>query len=65
MDVVDYLADVVSKNARELYGMVNSIMAESMKTADYRITEDGAACMPRIVNQARKELSFREILDLV
>ena len=56
----------MSENARELYGMVNSIMAESMKTADYRITVEMAQrVVPRIVNQARKELSFREILDLV
>lgn len=65
-EVVDYLAEVVSENARELYGMVNSIIAESMKTADSRITVEMAQrVVPRIVNQARKELTFREILELV
>lgn len=66
MDVVDYLADVVSENARELYGMVNSIIAESMKTIGSHITVELAQrVVPRIVNQARKELSFREISELV
>lgn len=66
MDVVDYLADVVSENARELYGMVNSIIAESMKTISSHITVELAQrVVPRIVNQARKELSFREISELV
>lgn len=66
MDVVDYLAEVVSENARELYGMVNSIMAESMKTSDIQITiEMAQRVVPRIVNQARKELSFCEILEMV
>ena len=66
MEVVDYLAEVVSENARELYGMVNSIMAESMKTSDTQITiEMAQRVVPRIVNQARKELSFCEILEMV
>ena len=66
-EVVQYIAENVSDSVRELQGMVNSMLAFSMGNS-------GACCIdidlakriiPRLVNQARKELNMETIMNFV
>jgi len=63
--VVDYIAERVESNVRELQGVVNSIMAYSL-VHDGNITEELAhSVVGRIVNLEKKEISAETIIRTI
>ena len=67
-DVIQYIVENVSDSVRELQGMINSILVFSMGNTTDQCTIDIALAqriIPRLVNQARKELTFEKIMKHV
>ena len=67
-DVIQYIVENVSDSVRELQGMINSILVFSMGNTTDQCTIDIALAqriIPRLVNQARKELTFEKIMEHV
>lgn len=66
-EVVQYIAENVSDSVRELQGMVNSMLAFSMGNSGACSIDIDLAkrIIPRLVNQARKELNMETIMNFI
>lgn len=64
-NVVQYIADNVSDNVRELEGTVNSLMAFSLNDSCEIDLELARRVVARLVNQARKEMTLDVIMTAV
>lgn len=64
-NVLQYIADNVSDNVRELEGTVNSLMAFSLNDNCEIDLELAARVVARLVGQSKKELTLEQILNAV
>lgn len=64
-EVLDYIADNVSDNVREIQGAVNSMLASAVNRTGEIDLQLAKIVVARLVNQRAKEMSFDHILTQV
>lgn len=64
-DVINFIAENVSDNVRDLQGAINSILAYSFDESGDITVDLARRCVARIVNITKKELSYDNIVAAV